>query len=313
MRKDFDSICVLKGGFSSEREISLLSGKAMANAAKSLGYKVFEYDFTGDLCQLIGILKCEKPDCVINAFHGCGGEDGNIQSVLNLLHCPYTHSGVLASSVAMDKYVSGLIFQNYGINIAKTTQLPWKELKSDLDFPLPFVIKPVNGGSSCGVYIINEYSELEEINWTYGKNVLVSEYIPGLELTVGVLGGKALEVTNITVGSGFYDYKNKYTENCAEHELPAKIPVDIRKKAMAWAEKAHNLLECRGVTRADFRYNDATNELFLLELNTQPGMTSLSLVPEQARYIGISFEKLVEILIDEARCDDFNTGGIRQQ
>lgn len=305
MRKDFDNICVLKGGFSSEREISLLSGEAMAAAAKSLGYEVFEYDFTGDLGKFIDVIEYEKPDCVINALHGCGGEDGNIQAALNLLKCPYTHSGVLASSVAMDKYVSGLIFQSYGISIPKTIQSTWESFKNNHhDFPLPFVIKPVNGGSSCGVYIINDISELDKIEWVYGEKVLVSEYVPGLELTVGVLNGKALEVTNIMVNKGFYNYENKYTDGCAVHELPAKIPAEIKEKAMGWAEKAHALLECRGVTRSDFRYNDATGELFFLELNTQPGMTNLSLVPEQARHLGISFEQLMDKLIDEACYDD---------
>lgn len=304
MRKDFHKICILKGGCSTEREVSLVSGEAMAAAARSLGYEIFEYDFTGDLKKLIDVIHNEAPDCVVNALHGCGGEDGNIQAVLNLLKCPYTHSGVLASSVAMDKYVSGLILQSYGISIPKTIQTTWNTFQANPDFPLPFVIKPVNGGSSCGVYIINQLSDLEKVEWAYGEKLLVSEYIPGFELTVGVLDGKALEVTNIVVKSDFYNYKNKYTDGRAFHELPAKIPEEIREKAMEWSEKGHALLECRGVTRSDFRYNDATGELFLLELNTQPGMTSLSLVPEQAKYLGISFEQLVEKLIDEACYDE---------
>ena len=304
MRKDFSKICVLKGVFSTEREISLMSGEVMAAAARSLGYEVFEYDFTGNLKDLINTITREAPDCVVNAFHGCGGEDGNIQSVLNFLKCPYTHSGVLASSVAMDKYVSGLILQSYGITIPNSIQRTWKSFLAHPDFPLPFVIKPIGGGSSRGVYIINQLSDLDNVDWVYGEKVLVSEYVPGLELTVGVLDGKALEVTNIVVNKGFYNYKNKYTEGNTYHELPAKLPNDIREKAMQWAEKAHDLLECRGVSRSDFRYNDATGQLFFLEINTQPGMTAMSLVPEQAKYRGISFEQLIEKLIDEACYDE---------
>ena len=304
MKKDFQKICVLKGGFSTEREISLLSGSGMAEAARSLGYEVSEFDFTGDVYALLAFLKAEDPDCVINGLHGAGGEDGNIQAILNLLKIPYTHSGVLASSVAMDKYISGLIFQQNGIRVPKNRQYYWEAFKAKPDFPLPFVIKPINDGSSCGVFIINKLSELDKVEWTYGDKVLVSEYIPGLELSIGVLDGRALEVTNIVVKKGFYDYKNKYTDGAAYHELPANIPQKVRREAMAWAEKTHALLECRGVTRTDFRYNDVTKELFVLELNTQPGMSPLSLVPEQAKLVGISFEELVERLIQEACYDE---------
>lgn len=304
MKKDFNKICVLKGGFSTEREISLVSGSGMANAARSLGYEVSEFDFTGDIYALLAFLKSENPDCVINGFHGAGGEDGNIQAVLNFLKIPYTYSGVLASSVAMDKYISGLIFQQNGFRIPKSRQYDWETFKTKQDFPVPFVIKPINGGSSCGVFIIKKFSELNEIDWIYGDKVLVSEYIPGLELSVGVLNGRALEVTNIIVKKGFYDYENKYTDGAAYHELPANIPQSIRREAMGWAEKAHALLECRGATRTDFRYNDVTNELFFLEINTQSGMTPLSLVPEQAKHLGISYEELIDRLIQEARYDE---------
>lgn len=304
MEKKFEKVCVVKGGFSSEREISLVTGECMAKAARSLGYNVCEFDFTDDLYDLIAFLGEEHPDCILNALHGAGGEDGNIQAVFNLLHIPYTHSGVLASSLAMDKYISSLIFSYHGIRIPKTRLFQWSEFIETPDFPLPFVIKPVNGGSSCGVYIINQLSDLEVVKWNYGPNVLVSEYIPGLELTVGVLDGRALEVTNIIVKSGFYDYENKYTDGAFIHELPAKIPTKIRKEAMEISEKIHKLLGCRGATRADFRYNNTTEELFLLEFNTQSGMTPLSLLPEQANYVGISFEELVDRLINEACCDD---------
>lgn len=304
MNKNFKKICTLKGGISTEREISLLSGQAMAEAARSLGYDVDEFDFTGDVFALISHLKEINPDCVINGLHGKGGEDGNIQALLNFMKIPYTHSDVLASSVGMDKRISESIFKHKGILVPKARLFAWKDFQKSPDFPLPFVVKPVDGGSSCGVYIINKPSDLEGINWTFGDNVYVSEYIPGLELSVGVLNGQALEVTNIVVKSGFYDYTNKYTDGTAIHELPANLPEKIRAEAMAAAEQTHAILGCRGTTRTDFRYNDVTEELFVLEINTQPGMTRLSLVPEQAKYVGISFEQLIETLIQDARYDE---------
>ncbi|MBR1734150.1 MAG: D-alanine--D-alanine ligase [Alphaproteobacteria bacterium] len=303
--RNFKKICAVKGGFSTEREISLISGTEMAKAARNLGYNVCEFDFTGDLPTLITFLKSENVDCILNGFHGAGGEDGNIQAVFNLLNIPYTHSGVMASSIAMDKYVSGLIFTQNGIRVPNNRLYIWDEFCKNPDFPLPFVIKPVNGGSSCGVYIINQLSDLNSIEWKYGKHVHVSEYIPGLELSIGVLDGKALEITNILTPSGFYDYTNKYTEGGSFHELPAKIPSNIRREAMDMAEKTYNILGCRGITRTDFRYNDVTNELFVLEINTQPGMSPLSLVPEQAKYVGITFEQLVDRLIKESCFDEF--------
>lgn len=304
MKRNFKKICVLKGGFSTEREISLLSGSGMADAARFLGYDVSEFDFTGNVYALLAFLKAENPDCIINGLHGAGGEDGNIQSVLNFLKIPYTHSGVLASSIAMNKYASGLIFNQNGVRTPKSRKCDWRDFKDNLDFPLPFVIKPVNEGSSCGVYIIKKFSDLDKVNWAYRNEVYISEYIPGLELSVGVLSGRALEVTNIIVESSFYDYKSKYTKGRARHEIPANISPKIRKEALESAEKIHKLLGCRGVSRTDFRYNDVTDELFALEINTQPGMSPLSLVPEQARHVGISFEELTDRLIQEAAYDE---------
>lgn len=297
MKKDFQKICVLKGGISTEREISLLSGAGMATAARSLGYDVTEFDFIGDVTVLVAFLKENSPDCILNGLHGAGGEDGNIQAVLNFLKIPYTHSGVTASSVGMNKQISEMIFKHHGIRVPRGQLFQWEEFRKNPDFPLPFVIKPVNGGSSCGVFIIKEISELNGINWTYGDTVYVTEYIPGLELSAGVLDGKALGVTNIIVKNGFYDYENKYTDGGATHELPANIPAEARDEAARIAEQTHAILGCKGVTRTDFRYNDVTDELFVLEINTQPGMSPLSLVPEQAKYAGISFEQLVGRLI----------------
>lgn len=300
MKKDFRKICVLKGGISTERDISLLSGAGMAEAARHLGYEVSEFDFRGDIIALCKFIKENSPDCIINGLHGAGGEDGNIKAVLNFLKIPYTHSGVAASSVGMNKSLSELIFQHNGIRVPRAKLYKWEEFRANPDFPLPFVIKPVNGGSSCGVFIIKDVTELNDINWTYGETVYVTEYIPGLELSCGVLDGKALGVTNIIVRNGFYDYENKYTDGAATHELPANIPAEIRDEAERLAEKAHQLLGCKGLTRTDFRYNDVTRELYVLEINTQPGMSPMSLVPEQAKYVGISFDQLVARLIDKA-------------
>ena len=304
MKQSFQKICVLKGGTSAEREISLLSGEGMAEAARSLGYDVIEFDFTGDIVALCEFIKENGVDCVINALHGPAGEDGNIQAVLNFLKVPYTHSGVVASSVGMDKPLSTSIFKTNGIRVPESKLVEWESFKKNPDFPLPFVIKPTNNGSSCGVFIIRDLADLENVDWTFGKTTYVSEYIPGLELSVGVLDGKALGVTNIIVKNGFYDYGNKYTDGAAVHEIPAKIPENIYNEAMQLAEKAHKILGCRGVTRTDFRYNDKTGEVFVLEINTQPGMSPLSLVPEQAKHLGMSFAQLVDRLIQDACYDE---------
>ncbi len=305
MDKKFKKICVLKGGDSPEREVSLSSSKCYSEALLSCGYKVCELDFTGDIHALILYLKKENPCCVLNGLHGGSGENGNVQSILNLLKIPYTHSGVLASSIAMDKHTSGKLFEKNGIRIPKTRLEKWNHFIKSPDFSCPFVIKPVDAGSSAGVYIIEDIAMLSEVNWIYGDKVLISEYIPGLELSVGVLDGKSLEVTNIKVQNGFYDYNNKYSVEGGDsaHEIPAKIPESIRKEAMTWAETAHSLIGCRGISRTDFRYNNITNELFALEINTQPGMTPTSLLPEQAKYNGTSFDSLVNWIVEQATYD----------
>jgi D-alanine-D-alanine ligase len=303
MNKIVKKICLLKGGNSFERDVSLVSAKECAIAIRQSGYEICEFDFTGDVMALILHIQEEKPDCVFNALHGGSGENGNVQSILNFLQIPYTHSGVMASSIAMHKYISGKLFQSNGIRIPKNSFEKWHDFIKKPDLPCPFVIKPVNSGSSDGVHIINYAAELYDISWEYGDMVLVSEYIPGLELTVSMLNDKPLAVTNIITSTGFYDYKNKYTAGQTFHEIPARIPDDIQKEALEVAAKAHNLIGCRGVSRSDFRYNDVTRELFLLEVNTQPGMTPLSLLPEQAKFVGISFEKLIQYMIEQSCYD----------
>ncbi|GHT91015.1 D-alanine--D-alanine ligase [Alphaproteobacteria bacterium] len=303
MGRNIKKVCILKGGDSFERDISILGATGCVKAAKELGYDVCDFDFTGDIAALISHIKWEMPDCVFNALHGGSGENGNVQSLLNFLKVPYSHSGVLASSLAMNKYVSCILFGNSGIRVPRSKLEKWGDFVKKPDFLCPFVVKPVDSGSSEGVYIINNYSELSNIKWTYGNMVLVSEYIPGLELTTAVLNDESLEVTNIVPTSGFYDYKNKYTDGGAVHEIPANIPDFIRHEAMTSALKAHKLLGCRCTSRSDFRYNDVTKELFLLEVNTQPGLTTLSLLPEQAKFVGISFNKLIQYMIEQSTCD----------
>ena len=296
-------ICLLKGGTSSEREISFLSAKEVAGAIKKNGYEFTEYDFNGDLLSFVSFLKNESVDCVYNSLHGGSGENGNIQAILNLLKIPYTHSGVSASAIGMDKMLSRDIFIKNKLRVPYGFVAKWNDLRALLNFESKMVIKPVSGGSSAGVYIIENISDLNGINWQYGENVLVEKYISGLELTVGVMQNKAIEVTEISVQSNFYDFHNKYEAGCSVHELPAAINSDVRKEALEMAMQAHNIVGCRGISRSDFRYDDVENKLYILELNTQPGMTTTSLLPEQANYIGISYTKLVQIMVEEACLD----------
>ena len=305
MNRKFQKICLLKGGDSKEREISLESAKYFAKAVKELGYNLKEFDFKSDVFELVAFLKNNEFDCVLNSFHGGSGENGSIPAVLNMLGIPYTHSGVLASAMGMNKYVSGVFFADAGIRIPKTRMRRWVDF---LDNPevqpgVKFVIKPVCDGSSNGVYLLEDLALLDSLEWDYGENVLIEEYIPGLELSVGVMGDRPLEVTQIDVTSGFYDYQHKYSSENTFHKIPAEIPEKIREEALENALKAHNLLGCRGISRSDFRYNDVNGKLYLLEINTHPGMTEFSLVPEQAKYLGISFNELVEWIIEQARCD----------
>ncbi|GHU11265.1 D-alanine--D-alanine ligase [Alphaproteobacteria bacterium] len=303
MNRNIKKVCVLKGGDSPERGISFMSSEGCENAVRELGYEVCAFDFTGDIVALISHIKEENPDCVLNALYGGSGENGNVQSVLNFLKVPYSHSGVVASSVAMHKYISCELFGRNGIRVPRSKFEKWVDFIETPDFLCPFVIKPVDSGSSEGVYIINDYSELSNIEWTPRDMVFVSEYIPGLELTTAVLNDEALEVTNIITTSGFYDYNNKYTDGGAIHEIPANIPDFVRREAMKSALKAHKLLGCRCTSRSDFRYNDVTKELFLLEVNTQPGLTQFSLLPEQAKFVDISFNKLIQRMIEQSTYD----------
>ena len=295
-------VAVLMGGWSKEREVSLVSGAAVATALKDTGFQVTEIDVHQDAAALLTQLY-PIPDKVFNALHGRFGEDGCIQGLLNILGVPYTHSGVLASALAMDKPMSKRIFKEVGITVADHQILTREQLSQTVFGSKPHVIKPLNEGSSVGVNIIFEgdsYTPTEK-EWPFGSHVMAEQYIPGRELTVAVMGERALGVTEIKTGRRFYDYDAKYSDGGSIHQVPAQLPQDIYDEAMRISVLAHKTLGCRGISRADMRYDG--KDLYLLEVNTQPGMTPTSLVPEQASYANISFENLVVWLVEHAECD----------
>lgn len=296
-------IAVLMGGWSAEREVSLVSGRAAAEALRGRGYEVSEIDVGRDLPARLAEL---GPDAVYNALHGRYGEDGTVQGLLEIMGIPYTHSGVLASALAMDKTMAKRLFESVGLRCPEGRLTTIGALANGAIMPPPYVIKPNREGSSVGVRIVRAAAErpIDRNDWPFEAEVLVERYIPGRELTVGVLGERPLAVTEIRPRHGFYDYFAKYTEHQAEHLIPAPIPGELYDRAMEQALCAHRLLGCRGVSRADFRLDpDDADGLYLLEVNTQPGMTPLSLVPEQAAHVGIGFADLVVRLVEEARCD----------
>ena len=295
-------VAVLMGGWSKEREVSLVSGAAVATALKDTGFQVTEIDVHQDAAALLTQLY-PIPDKVFNALHGRFGEDGCVQGFLNILGVPYTHSGVLASALAMDKPMSKRVFKEVGITVADHQILTREQLSQTVFGSKPHVIKPLNEGSSVGVNIIYEgdRSTLTEKEWPFGSHVMAEQYIPGRELTVAVMGERALGVTEIKTGRRFYDYDAKYSDGGSIHQVPAQLPQDIYDEAMRISVLAHKTLGCRGISRADMRYDG--KDLYLLEVNTQPGMTPTSLVPEQASYANISFENLVVWLVEHAECD----------
>ena len=301
-------VTVLMGGTSAEREVSLVSGRECAAALREAGYGVSEIDVGPELARLVEALT-PPPDAIFNALHGRWGEDGCIQGVLELMKIPYTHSGVLASALAMDKPMAKRIFAAAGLDCPDGMIVDRETLSRGEVLPRPYVIKPFNEGSSVGVKIVAEGSNepsFSEADWSFGDLVLVERFVPGRELTVAVMGERALAVTEIRPRVGFYDYEAKYTDGRADHLVPAPVPQEVHDRVLEMALAAHQALGCRGVSRADFRYDDTEGEpgrLYLLEVNTQPGMTPLSLTPEQASHVGIDFGDLVEQLVEEARCD----------
>jgi D-alanine-D-alanine ligase len=308
MTTGFHHIAVLMGGWSSERDVSLRSGAACASALEALGYRVTSIDVNRDIADRLAIL---KPDACFNALHGKWGEDGCIQGVLETLEIPYTHSGVLASALAMDKARAKVVFEAAGVPVADGIVASREEVACGHLMPPPYVIKPVTEGSSVGVYIVREDhefppQELTRPDWAYG-DVLVERYIGGRELTCAVMGDRALDIIEILPAEGlnFYDYEAKYAKGGSRHILPAQISPDIYKFIQKLAVDAHNALGCRGISRADFRFDDrpgGTGELVCLEVNTQPGMTATSLVPELAAHVGLTFGELVRWIVEDASC-----------
>jgi D-alanine-D-alanine ligase len=299
-----EKITVLMGGTSAERDVSLDSGKACAKALTELGFDVTSLDAKDDFIEKL--IK-NKPDKVFNALHGRFGEDGSIQGLLEHLKIPYTHSGILSSAIAMDKLISKKIFKDAKINSPEYLVIKNLEDFKNSNINYPCVIKPNNEGSSVGVYIFNELKKSNEdtvVSLLKKYNFLILEkYIPGREIQVAVMGSKALGAIEIIPTRSFYDYEAKYSSSAkTKHVIPVSMNEVDYKKILDTALQAHNTLGCRGVTRSDFRYNesDKVNKIYILEVNTQPGMTNLSLVPEIANYYGISFNELVKWIINDA-------------
>jgi D-alanine-D-alanine ligase len=297
-------IAVLMGGRSREREISLVTGRECAIALRQAGFhKISEVDIAENL---VGMLTTLKPDICFNALHGPLGEDGSIQGLLNVIGISYTHSGVLASSIAMHKEHTKRFAQSIGIRCPQGSCLDQNSFFSQA-FSGPYVIKPINDGSSINIFVVRDplVRPFEVEAWPYDEAALVEEFIQGIELTVTVLDGEPLTVTEIIPETEFYDYHAKYALGGSRHVLPARIPEEIFSQCLAWAKAIHAELECRGISRSDFIYDQARGRegLFFLEINTQPGMTPTSLAPEQARFCGISFPELVTRLVDCATTD----------
>ena len=299
-------VAVLMGGWSSEREVSLTSGHGVADALESLGHRVTRIDMGRDVALRLAEA---SPDVVFNALHGTPGEDGTVQGLMDLMGLAYTHSGLTTSVISIDKELTKQQLVPHGIRMPEGKIVTSESLFEADPLPRPFVLKPVNEGSSVGVAIVKERDNHgtpihrdAHGPWQTFKTLLAEPFIKGRELTVAVLGDRALCVTELVPTSGFYDYEAKYTDGLTTHICPADIPVDIAAAAMMMALDAHRLLGCKGTSRSDFRWDDDRGEagLYLLEVNTQPGMTPLSLVPEQARQVGLSYADLVQAIIDEA-------------
>src|SRR5499427_8375734 len=298
-------VAVLMGGWSAEREISLLSGKACAAALARLGYRVTPIDVGRDIATVLGTV---KPDVALNVLHGRPGEDGTLQGMLEILAIPYTHSGVMASALAMQKDVAKELFRAADIPVADGLVASRIEAAKAHLLPPPYVIKPIAEGSSVGVFIVaadhaHPPQELTRDDWPYGDRVIVEKFIPGKELTCGVMGDDALGVIEVVPTVRFYDYEAKYAPGGSKHLLPAPVSPIVYQLARRLALAAHRALGCRGVSRADFRYDDrieGTGGLLCLEVNTQPGMTETSLVPELAAHAGITFDELVRWMVEDA-------------
>jgi D-alanine-D-alanine ligase len=300
-------VAVLMGGWSAEREVSLRSGKACADAAERAGYRVSRIDVTRDIA---ATLKALKPDVALNVLHGRPGEDGTLQGMLEILGIPYSHSGVMASAVAMQKDIAKTVLKAANVPVPGGMVVARTEAAKKHLLPPPYVIKPLAEGSSVGVFIVQKDhahppQELTRADWKFGEKILIEPFIPGKELTCAVMGDKALGVIEIVANTKFYDYEAKYAPGGSTHLLPAPVSPEIYEECRRLSLLAHAALGCRGVTRSDFRYDDSLGlkGLACLEVNTQPGMTETSLVPELAVYAGISFEQLVAWMVEDASLD----------
>ncbi|MEW7006461.1 D-alanine--D-alanine ligase [Lentilitoribacter sp. EG35] len=301
-------VAVLYGGFSSERQVSLWSGEACANALERVGHKVTHIDVDRDISNTLTEI---KPDVCFNALHGPFGEDGTIQGLLEFLAIPYTHSGVLASALAMDKQQSKIVASHHGIPVAEAKYMDRHDFPSTHPIEPPYVVKPVSEGSSFGVVMVKEDQRhppqiIKSNEWSYGDHIMAERFVHGRELTCAVMGDRVLGVTEIfEQGSSFYDFDAKYKKGGSKHQCPAKILPNIYQEIEILALKAHRAIGCRGVSRSDFRFDDRFSEdgeLIWLEVNTQPGMTETSLVPELAQHAGYSFEEFVNWMVEDASC-----------
>ena len=300
-------IAVLLGGWNSEREVSLRSGEAVYEALIKLGYKTTKIDFSREIFEQ---LKAVKPDIIFNALHGTYGEDGRIQGVCDILEIPYTHSGIIASALCMDKIITRKIFQTVGVESPIYEILKKGEDKENQEkltkVGKPFVIKPINEGSSVGVEVIlqNAKFDFSAYEWKYGDEIILEKYIAGQEIQVAIMDGKALGAIEVRPHGLFYDYKCKYTAGMTDYIMPAEVDAEKYAEVLELAEKAHRVVGCRGISRIDFILNNKNggdNRFYLLEINTHPGFTATSLVPKIAKHVGISFEEIVEFLVKTAR------------
>ena len=296
-------VAVLMGGWSAEREVSLMSGAQCSAALARLGYQVTDIDVGRDLGSVLSKL---KPDVCFNALHGLGGEDGEVQGLLEILQIPYTHSGVTASALAMDKRLTKKILAHAGVPVAIDVDLPPHGL-SDHPFEVPYVVKPIRQGSSVGIVMVEDVSrplphELTVEGWAFDQDMMAEVFVPGRELTCAVMGKQNFEIIEITTERNFYDYTAKYNQGGSVHEIPARITDALKQQIQNYARKAHEILGCRGVTRTDFRFDEEHEGLVVLEINTQPGMTPLSLVPEMAQASGMTFDDLINWLMEDATC-----------
>ncbi|GHC57280.1 D-alanine--D-alanine ligase [Neogemmobacter tilapiae] len=294
-------VAVLMGGLSAEREVSLSTGRECARALREAGYdQVIEVDCGRDLPARLAEI---QPDVCFNALHGRWGEDGVVQGLLEWMGIPYTHSGVLASALALDKEKTKTAYRAAGLPVVESLIATREEVEAAHVMPAPYVVKPVNEGSSVGIYIVREGSNAPRLATSMPAQVMVETYVPGRELTVTVMGDRALCVTDILT-DGWYDYDAKYAPGGSRHVIPAELPAEITQACMDYALKAHQILGCRGISRTDFRWDETRGlaGLILLETNTQPGMTPTSLAPEQAAHMGVPFPQLCDWLVKDASC-----------